>query len=350
MHHSVIPIAFPNKVLLPKGIKILAADIGGTKTDMALFEITNEQFSILKEKKYASKDWQSIADIIQDFGMSPKPDRLSISVAGPVTDGKAKMTNLDWEIDCYELFEKFKIDQVYLINDLEANAYGLAALKESDFKTVYEGRPHPNSNAAIISPGTGLGEAGLFFNGKEYQPFATEGGHTDFGPHNEMEISLYRFLQKKYGHVSWERLVSGQGIYTIYQFLRDIMGRDEPLWLKEQLTTGDPAATISKEAEQNCPICRETMNMFVTYLAEEAANIALQLNAKGGIFIGGGIIPKIWNEHYKELFLKSFFEVGRLRYLMEEIPVKIILNPKTALLGTAYYGAYGESKTVMPQQ
>jgi glucokinase len=342
-----IPIAFPNKTSLPDGFTVLGADIGGTKTDVALFKIEKNNFNIIKEKKYHSKDWTSIADIIQDFGVTPKPNRLSISVAGPVNDGESKLTNLNWVVNIDELAEKLKIEQIYLLNDLEANAYGMAALEEKDFKIVYAGKGPSKNNAAIISPGTGLGEAGLFFNGESYHPFATEGGHKDFGPHNEMEVSLYRFLQEKYGHVSWERVVSGMGIYTIYQFLRDVMGREEPLWLKAKLTSGDPAATISMAADKSCPICLETLELFVTYLAEEAANLALQLNAKGGIFIGGGIVPKIWNEHFEEIFLASFFKVGRLKYLMEQVPVKIILNPKTAMLGAAYYGAYGAvTKTV----
>lgn len=336
-----IPIAFPNKISLPDGFTVLAADIGGTKTDVALFIIEKNKFNVIKEKKYLSKDWTSISDIIQDFGVTPQPNRLSISVAGPVDEGVSKLTNLNWVVNIYELAEKFNIEQGYLLNDLEANAYGMAALEEKDFKIVYAGKGPSKSNAAIISPGTGLGEAGLFFNGESYHPFATEGGHKDFGPHNEMEISLYRYLQEKYGHVSWERVVSGMGIYTIYQFLRDIMGREEPMWLKGKLNSGDPAATISMAADEGCAICLETLELFVTYLAEEAANLALQLNAKGGIYIGGGIVPKIWNEHLEGLFLASFFKVGRLKYLMEQVPVLIILNPKTAMLGSAYYGAYG---------
>lgn len=347
MDTPFIPIAFPNKTSLPDGFTVLAADIGGTKTDVALFKIEHGNFNIIKEKKYITKEWDSMTDVVLDFGVPPKLNRLSISVAGPVNDGESKLTNLNWVVNIYELSEKFKIGQAYLLNDLEANAYGLAALEEKDFKIVYAGKGLSKGNAAIISPGTGLGEAGLFFDGQSYHPFATEGGHKDFGPHNEMEISLYRFLQEKYGHVSWERVVSGMGIYTIYQFLRDVMGREEPLWLKEKLTSDDPAATISRMAEKSCPICLETLELFVTYLAEEAANLALQLNAKGGIYIGGGIVPKIWNEHFEELFLASFFKVGRLKYLMEQVPVNIILNAKTALLGAAYYGAYGAVKTIV---
>jgi glucokinase len=347
MKESIVPIAFPNRTPQPDGLTILAADIGGTKADMALFEIRNEEFHIVRQKKYAVSEWPSFDDILVDFGLEPKPDRLSIAIAGPVTDGVVKMTNFNWVIDSHKLAEKFGFAEVFLLNDLEANAYGLAALEEKDFLTIYAGKNKAGKNAALISPGTGLGEAGLFFNGRAYQPFATEGGHTDFGPHNEFEVSLYRFLQRKFGHVSWERIVSGPGIYTIFQFLRDIRGWDEPDWLREKIKTEDPAAVISKAAEKECAICQRTMELFITYLAEEAANVALQLNAKGGIFIGGGIIPKIWNERYKKIFLDTFFEVGRLKYLVKEIPVKIILNPKTAMLGTAYYGAYGAVKNMV---
>ena len=340
MHQPLVPIAFPTRPPLPEGTQILAADVGGTKTALALFEMKGGDLSMVTEDVYPSKQFSSMAEAIREFMQArPLPQRLSIAFAGPVHHGTAKATNLDWIVDIDGLRKELGIPQVFLINDLEAGAFGLAALPKSDIKTVYPGKTPAEGNAAIIAPGTGLGEAGLFWDGSVLHPFATEGGHTDFAPRSAFDWELLLYLQKQFGHVSWERLLSGPGIYQIYCFLRDIKGWEEPAWMQRTMKDQDPAAAISLGAQEGSLLCRETLRLFVQYLAVEASNLALKFKATGGIFIGGGIPPKIWNDALQAVFLDTFFLVGRLRSLMEASPVYLILNPKTVLLGAARYGS-----------
>ncbi len=330
----------PKRAPLKEGMKILAADVGGTKTDLALFEMKGDQLSMVKESLFPSAEFMSLEDIILSFEkIAELPSRLSIAFAGPVQGGKAKATNLDWQIDSTQLSSNLGIPEVFLINDLEAEAYGLAALQAQDLVTIYAVKGPAEGNVGIIAPGTGLGEAGMYWDGKLLHPFATEGGHTDFSPRNPTDWEFLLFLQKKYGHVSWERIISGPGINHIYDFLRDEKGWEESQWMKDNWQDHDRAAIISQGAKNGSALCLETLRLFIKYLAIESANIALKLKTTGGIYIGGGIIPKIWNEELKAVFLEHFFEVGRLRHLLEAVPVYIVLNPKTPLLGAAYYGA-----------
>lgn len=270
---------------------------------------------------------------------SDSPDRLCFGVAGPVQNGKVKTTNVAWQLDSRELSKRYNNKPVYLINDLEATAYGLALLEEKDIRTMYETEQKTDGNIALIAPGTGLGEAGLYWDGSHYHPFATEGGHCDFAPRTETDAELYFHLQKKFGYVSWERLVSGTGIVNIFEFLRDKKGRAIPPWLAEKMLTHDPAAVISEYAEE-VSVCSETIELFFRFLATEASNLALKLKAMGGVYIGGGIIPKIIRLLDSDHFLKWFRDTGRMKPLIKAISVKFILNERTALLGAAYYGAF----------
>lgn len=339
MQKLFVPIAFPRKHRLFEEHHVLAADIGGTKTHLALCLVKNGKCIIEKDYKYASKEWDSFEDVVMDFSeTAPLPDRLCVAFPGPVVEGKAQAANLHWKLDSKQMSKTLKIPAVSLINDLEANAYGLGALDNEDVETIYWGNEQPRGNVAVISPGTGLGEAGLFWDGQDLHPFATEGGHCDFGPRSIMDMEILQYLQSKHDHVSWERVLSGPGIHTIYRFLRDVKKRETPFWLEKNVNEGDPAAEISKGSLDNCAICNETLEQFVRFLAIESANLALKIKSTGGLFIGGGIIPKIWNDAFKEVFLEHFFPVGRLQSLIQEIPIHIILNSKTALLGAAFYG------------
>ncbi len=334
----MIPIAFPKKKSFSGNTALLAVDVGGTKTDVALYNRHNGAIFLEKEAVFSSKKFDSLADIIRNFnGEAPLPESLCIAFAGPVLDGKARATNLDWQVDAEALSRELGIPQVFLLNDLEAKAYGIAALTEQDLTSIYAGKNNAEGNMAIIAPGTGLGEAGLYWDGRLFHPFATEGGHTDFAPRNEFDWELLLFLQKQFGHVSWERLVSGPGIHQIYCFLREVKHWEAPANLQENIKNNDPAAAIALGVTENCPICEETMQLFVQYLAIETSNLALKLKSTGGIFIGGGILPKIWNEKLRSIFLEHFFQVGRMRPLLEEMTIQLILNPKTALLGAAWY-------------
>jgi glucokinase len=341
MKKHLIPIAFPNFKLPAEGTIILAADIGGTKTDMAFFRIENGEPALVKEQRYPSKKWDSLVEIVKDFNQfGHEPARFCISFAGPVQKGKSLGTNLHWDIDSNAIGEALGIPQVYLLNDLEANCYGLAALTEADLRTIYAGKNHSEGNAAVISPGTGLGEGGLYWDGQAFHPFATEGGHAHFAAHNELDWELFKHLSKKYGHVSWERVVSGIGIAEIYSFLREVKSWKPSEILEEALKTNDTAAAIGISAHEGCPLSMETLRLFMRYLAEIASNISLKLKATGGLYIGGGILPKIWNEEHYAIFHEFFFAVGRLTPLVETVPVHMILNQKTALWGAGYYGAY----------
>lgn len=339
---SLIPIAFPmSKSNSAKNGHILAADVGGTKTNLALFKIKDKQLILLKEKSFHTKDYKSFVEMIPVFinEMSIKLDGMCLGVAGPVVNGKVKGTNFPWQLDSAEISKELQIDSVSIINDMEANAYGLAALEEKDLVVINKGL-NIHGNIAMISPGTGLGEVGLYWDGSHYHPFASEGGHCDFSPRNTLEIALWKYMHQKYDHVSWERLVSGPGILDIYQFLIQYRNQKEPEWIKQAFLTKNPAAVITNAAmEDKDSICRETFDLFIKFLATESAQLALKMKATGGIFIGGGIIPKIINDMDNTVFNRNFVRSGRLNPLLEMVPVKAILNEKTPLLGAAYYGA-----------
>ncbi|MCB0569036.1 MAG: ROK family protein [Phaeodactylibacter sp.] len=336
MKRTLIPITFPQKDPLPEGVSLLATDVGGTKADMALF-VLEDGLPVLKEEhRYASSQWDSLIDMARDFCKgSTLPKRMSISFAGPVKQGRAQGTNLPWDIDSHALRQALGMESVSLINDLEANCYGLAALQEEDVKVIHPGEIAEPGNSAVISPGTGLGEGGLFWDGEAYRPFATEGGHAHFAPRDELDWRLFTYLAEQYGHVSWERVVSGMGITNIFRFLKDVERMEVPASLEHI-----EAPAISRAAEAGNAISQRALQLFFRYLAWEAANLVMKFKATGGIYIGGGIVPKIWNEAYCDIFNEQFFVVGRLASLVRAAPVTLILNQKTALLGAGWYGAF----------
>lgn len=342
MFRKIIPIAFPNYRKIKNDIRVIAADVGGTKTYLALFQMIDNELTLVREAVFASQEYPSFGRIVRDFQKEETPaDTLSIGFAGPVLKNAAKATNLSWMIDGEHLKEELNINQVLILNDLEASAFGLAALNEDDLITIHKGNTEKKGNAAIIAPGTGLGEAGMFWDGTELHPFATEGGHTDFGTRKEIDIELYKYLHKKYEHVSWERVVSGMGIFELYKFLLQYRKTAETPWMQEKIALGNAAAAISFGAKNGCPISEETFSLFWRYLAEESSNLALKLKATGGLFIAGGIAPKNLDVFNQKIFLNHFYEAGRLRPMLQEIPVHIVLNEKIGLLGAALYGFYG---------
>ena len=341
IHEGEIPLAFMNSSIPRNKGVILAGDVGGTKTNLALFQIEAGDLVPLKEKSYPTKKYKSFLEMVSIFHTDdmPRINGICLGVAGPVTQGKVYGTNFPWAIDSEEISRELHIRSVSLINDMEANAYGLAALQDKDFETLMYGSKI-RGNAALISPGTGLGEAGMFWDGSHFHPFACEGGHCDFSPRNELDIKVLQYFRKKYEHVSWERLLSGPGILDLYLFLRQISGKKEPEWLRNEMSKGNPSATITGTAmEGKDSVCVETLDTFIRFLAIEAAQLALKYKATGGIYIGGGILPKIITGINREIFYNNFVQSGRLNALLEMVPVKVILNEKTALLGAAYYGA-----------
>lgn len=342
-----IPFAFPHKEeKLGKKMTVLAGDVGGTKTNLALYKTFQNDFNLILEKSYHSSQYTTLIDVINLFISENNlalPDRICAGVAGPIIHGKAKITNLSWEIDVEDVSKKTGVREVHLLNDLEATAYGLAGLTKADIITLHQGDASVQGNMAIIAPGTGLGEAGLYWDGHSYHPFPTEGGHCDFCPRTDLDIELFHFLQKKYGVVSWEKVVAGPGIHDIYLFLRSLGNTEEPAWLSQAFNHDDPSAVISHAAVENKDaVCVEAMEMFVCYLARESSNLVLKMKATGGLFLGGGIPPKIESLLQKENFYKNYLDCDRMQNLLQQVPIHVITNENTALIGAAWYGAYGK--------
>ena len=342
-----IPLSFRGKVAFeqPEGV-ILAGDVGGTKTNLALFHFKKDTLKSIKQESFKTNDWSSFLELIASFQSNDLPaiDSICLGVAGPVIDGRVEGTNFSWELDEKEIARTLKVERVSIINDMEANAYGLSVLAKKDLVEIKNGA-WIRGNSAIISPGTGLGEVGLYWDGAYNHPFASEGGHCDFSQRTELDLKLWRFLHKKYGHVSWERIVSGPGIVNIYEFLLEDKKMTEPESLKKKLKEGDSAAVISNCAKDEAyEICKEVMELFNIYLATEAAQMALKFKTLGGIFIGGGILPKIIDMVDKDLFLHHFLQSNRMNPLLEKMPVNVILNDEIPLFGAAFCAVRNLSK------
>jgi glucokinase len=318
---------------------ILAGDIGGTNTRLALFEEESERLKIVEEQRFSSRDHASLEEIVTKC-LSPQRPPIKYAcfgVAGPIKEGRCEATNLPWLVDARVLLKALGLDTVSLINDLEANAYGVAVLEAHDFTILNKGSTKPEGNGAIIAAGTGLGEAGFYWDGQGHHPVGCEGGHTDFAPRNELEIELLRFLLTRYERVSYERILSGPGLHNIHQFLRDTGRGDEPVWLAEAMRQEDASAVISKAAlDGRSELCVRALDLFVSLYGAEAGNLALKLMATGGVFVGGGIAPKIMRKLTDGTFMQAFAAKGRMKDLLESIPVRVILNEKTALLGAAH--------------
>lgn len=314
----------------------LAADVGGTKALLALFEDTDGQLSIIAEKSYPSKEIVSLEELVRTFLAEDCHDYVSsiqsacFSLAGPIHHGLCHLVNLDLTIDLENLRSSLStIPIVNFCNDLEAVAHGISILSPSDlFCLTPEIYPPEKSehNKAIIAPGTGLGES-LIMGGNVYP---TEGAHTEFGPRSEEEVRLWRFLHKKYGHVSYERLLSGPGLQNIYHFLKDEQSTDNSC-----STDLQPWEISEKALEHSCPLCVKALDIFVRVLGAESGNLALKSLALGGVYLGGGIPPKIVNKLKDGTFTASFRSKGRFSKLLSDIPLYVILNHRTALLGAA---------------
>lgn len=320
---------------------ILAGDIGGTKVNLAFFDVSGNRLICGPTGTFASQQYTSLEQIVYEFVSGQKlPAKFAaFGVAGPVKHGRAQLTNVPWTVDSAALARVLNAT-VWLLNDLEATAYGIGALDAADFVVLNSGDQDVNGNAAVIAAGTGLGEAGLFWDGHRHLPWACEGGHTEFSPRTDLDIELFKFLRAQFGRVSWERVLSGPGLFNIYKFLRDTNRADEPAWLAAELTKGDPPAVISQAAlEGRAAICVEALDLFVTYYGAEASNLALKTLATGGVYVGGGIAPKIISKLRDGTFMQAFKFGGRLTAILGAMPVKVIMNDKTALLGAARMAA-----------
>ncbi len=318
---------------------ILAGDVGGTKVHLALYDFTNGKLSYSRDERYPAKDHSGLEEIVRLFLGTDTVTSACFGVPGPVRDGRLRLTNLPWTLDSRELSFMLKIDHVFLINDLEANGYGVAELTPEQIFTLSEGDASQIGNRALIAAGTGLGEGILAWNGKQHIPMPSEGGHSDYAPRNEDEIDLLRYLKQKYnGRISFERVVSGMGFTNIYDFLRDVRGMEEPEWLRARMIAEDPNAVITELAlAAKSEICEKTLDMFVSAYGAEAGNLALKVLSIGGLYIGGGIGPRILEKLKDGTFMKAFTDKGRLSQLLINMPVRVILESRAALLGAAAY-------------
>ncbi len=324
---------------------ILAGDIGATNTRLAFFQREGAaalcaSTKPIAEETFSSRSVSDLNEVVRAFVLryGAKATRACFGIAGPIRHRRCVATNLPWVVEADALATALHVppEEVLLINDLEANAYGIPALGPSDLVTVSEGETGAQGNAALISAGTGLGEAGLFWDGCAHRPLACEGGHSSFAPDTAMQLDLLHWLLKKFSHVSWERVLSGPGLVNIYEFLRDTGRGEQPAWLAEEMRQGDPAPVISRNAlAGKSPLCEMALDLFVELYGAEAGNLALKLLATGGVYIGGGIAPRILPKLRAPAFLEAFLAKGRMRPLLESMPLRIILNERTALVGAA---------------
>jgi len=275
---------------------ILAGDVGGTKVHLALYDFTKGKLKYTREDRFPAKEYSGLEAIVKEFVGADAVTAACFGVPGPVRDGRLRLTNLPWTLDSRELTVNLAIPHVFLINDLEANGYGIAELTSDQIFTLSEGDTSQIGNRALIAAGTGLGEGLLIWNGHMHIPYPSEGGHADYSPRNEDEIDLLRFLKQKYnGRISWERVVSGMGMTNVYEFLRDVRGVEEPAWLAEGIAaSADPNAVITEAGlAAKSEICEKTLDMVVSAYGAEAGNLALKVMSVGGLYVGGGIAPRI---------------------------------------------------------
>jgi glucokinase len=317
---------------------VIGGDIGGTKTRLCLFEASAETLEVRAERTFQSIGYPALDDVVRDFLAltGARAELACFGIAGPVAGRTARTTNLAWRIDADAIERAFGFRRVRLINDLEAIAWGIGDLGAGDVCELQPGAPGAAGNRAVIAAGTGLGEAGSYWDGRRHRPWATEGGHACFAPRDELEIELLRFLARRFPRVSWERVVSGRGLVNIYDFLLEHRGAASEPWLAEEMAAGDPAAAISQAARAGrSELCAEAVGLFVSLYGAEAGNLALKVLAEGGVYLGGGIAPKLLEELKKPAFLESFLAKGRMRPLLVAMPVRVILDDRAALAGTA---------------
>ncbi len=315
---------------------ILAGDIGGTNARLAYFQTQNGKLRLTCESIFPSRDYSRLGDIVTKFikDSGTRPEVACFGIAGPVRNGRVETSNLPWVIEQSVLAQQIQVPATLLINDLEATAWGIGGLGAEDFTSLND-VPRSVGNQAVIAPGTGLGEAGLFWNGKEHEVFACEGGHADFAPQGQLQIELLQFLASKCGHVSYERVISGPGLVSVYDFLRGKGTAQETAGFAAQLNK-DSAAVISQAALAGSNrLAEQALELWISVYGAEAGNLALKAMATGGVFLAGGISPKILPKLTGPEFMRAFLEKGRLRSLLQAIPVRVITNDKSGLIGAA---------------
>jgi len=317
---------------------ILAGDIGGTNARLAYFQPQNGHLRLVTERVFPSRQHSEFGEIVTEFlhDSGTRPEMACFGIAGPVRNGRVETSNLPWVIEQSRLANQIQLSKTWLINDLEASAWGIGALSAADLVPLNAVSGPAVGNQGVIAPGTGLGEAGLFWDGKVHYVFACEGGHSDFAPRDELQIELLRFLRTRFGHVSYERILSGPGLVNVYEFLRDSGRGEETADMKARMAACDLAAAISGAAlDGSCKLAVDALELWISVYGAEASNLALKVMATGGLFLAGGITPKILQKLKGSTFLQAFVDKGRLRPLVESIPVQVVVNDKAGLLGAA---------------
>ena len=321
---------------------LLAGDIGGTKTELAIFSLDKGPHEPLAEARFMSAAYPGLVAMVRAFleRVEWEVDWATFGVAGPVIQNRVEVTNLPWVVDADELREELGLSSVTLLNDLAAIADGVPRLAPDEVYTLKQGRQDPDGAIAVIAPGTGLGEAFLTWDGERYRPHASEGSHVEFAPSNPRQMQLLRYLWPRFEHVSYELVCSGIGLPNIYAYFRNGGYAEEPDWLAEQLAhAGDPTPIIVSAAlEEKSELCVLTLNTFVSILGAEAGNLALKVMATGGVYLGGGIPPRILPALEHGSFLEAFHHKGRLGEVLADVPVHVILDSDIALFGAACYG------------
>jgi glucokinase len=326
-------------------MRVLAGDIGGTNARLTIFDVEDGYEEVVSQV-YPSPEHSSLEAIVSEFmdGHGMEARTACFGVPGPVKDGRAQITNLPWVVEANELAAHSGVERVAVLNDLEAQAWGIAVLSPDDFVVLNEGAADAGGNAALVAAGTGLGQAGLYWDGGGHRPFACEGGHASFAPRGKLQLGLLDFLTQRFGgHVSWERIVSGPGLVNLHDFLVDYRAVDVTEEHRAELGEDDPAVITASAREGECALCVEALDMFVEFYGAEAANLALKLMASGGVYLGGGIAPKIIEKLREPIFMEAFLDKGRMRPLLEAMPVRVIVRDGTALLGAARYATMLES-------
>jgi glucokinase len=333
--------------------RVLAGDIGGTKSRIGLFEAGSDGVRVIEERRFANADFDGLDAIVARFfeGRAGTCGAACFGLAGPVTGRRVRITNLPWVVDADELQAATGVPSVVLINDLEATAWGVTAVGDDAVFTLNPGRPGARGNGAVIAAGTGLGEAGMYWDGRDLHPFGCEGGHAGFSPSDELGDRLLQFLRDRYGTVSWERVLSGPGLADLYRFMLSEAGQPEPGWFVEAERSGDPAPAVSAAGlAGECEVAALTLDVFARLYGEEAGNLALKLMATGGVWVGGGIAPKILPVLAGGAFLEGFLARGRMRPLLDSMPVRVVLDDRAALIGAARRAAIGAGGTPAPQR
>jgi len=335
---------------------ILAGDVGGTKVHLAVYSFVHGHLEPMRDRKFPAHQFASLDEVVSAFlagdAAHPaiKPEDIMAACfgcPGPVREGRLKLTNLPWTLDVRDLTRSLSIRNVFLINDLEANGHGIPELAPDKIFTLHAGDASAVGHRGLVSAGTGLGEALLIWDGRQHCPVPSEGGHCDFAPRTDREVALLQYLRRTLnGRVSFERVVSGLGIKNIYAYLRDVERIDEPQWLRDRMAAEDPNAVIGQCAEDgSSSICFETMKTFASAYGAEAGNVALKVLSMGGIYLGGGIPPRILKTLQNGAFIHAFMDKGRLSPLLQAVPVRVILDDACALLGAAAYAEARATET-----